>query len=83
MDTDQLKCKWVRFKAALKTRWTRFRDEHLVQSEGGYDKVVYKAHERYGDKKGRAHEGGRPAVSAVGAGRRWGNVPLRIDAIHE
>ena len=51
MDADHLKCKWIQFKRALKTRWGRFRDEHLVQSEGGYDKFFDKAHERYGDKK--------------------------------
>ncbi len=42
---------WVQVKSALKTRWGRFRDDHLVQSEGSYDKWVDKAHERNGDKK--------------------------------
>ena len=51
MDADQLKCKWVQFKGALKTRWARFRDNHLVQTERSYDKCVDKAHEQYGDKK--------------------------------
>jgi len=51
MDAHQLKWKWVQFKGALKTRWGRFRDDHLVQSEGGYDKSVDQAHERHGDKK--------------------------------
>ena len=51
MDADQLKCKWVQFKGALKTRWGKFRHDHLVQREGSYDKVADKAHERYGDKK--------------------------------
>jgi len=63
MDADQLTCKWVQFKGALKTRWGRFRDEHLVQCEGGYDQVVDKAHERYGDKKDEfMHEEDRPAA---------------------
>ena len=51
MDADQLKPKWVQFKGALKTRWIRFRDEHLVLCEESYDKFVDKAHERYGEKK--------------------------------
>jgi uncharacterized protein YjbJ (UPF0337 family) len=51
MDADQLKCKWVEFKGALKRWWSKFRHDHLVQCEGSYDKVADKAHERYGDKK--------------------------------
>ena len=63
MDADQLKCKWVQFKGALKMRWGRFRDEHLVQCEESYDQFVDKAHERYGDKKDELmHEEDRPAA---------------------
>ena len=63
MDADQLKCKWVQFKRALKTRLGRFRDDHLVQSEGSYDKVVDKAHEPFGDKKDEfMHKEDRPAA---------------------
>jgi uncharacterized protein YjbJ (UPF0337 family) len=51
MDADQLKCKWVQFKGALKTRWGKFKHDHLVQCEGSYGKVATEAHERYGDKK--------------------------------
>jgi len=51
MDADQLKCKWVQFKGSVKTRWIRFRDEHLVLCEESYDKFVNKAHERYSEKK--------------------------------
>jgi len=51
MDADQLKRKWVHSKGALKTRWGRFREQHLVQSEESYDQFVDKAHERYRDKK--------------------------------
>ena len=51
MDADQPKGKWVQFKGALKTRWSRFRDQHLVQCEGSDDQVVDTAHERYGEKK--------------------------------
>ena len=51
MDTDQLARKWVQFKGALKTRWSRFRDQHLVQCEGSDDQVVDQAHQRYRDKK--------------------------------
>jgi len=58
MDADQLKRKWIQFKGALKTRWGRFRDQHLVQSEGSDDQVVDKAHERYGDKKYELLKGG-------------------------
>src|SRR5262249_48301497 len=42
MDADQLKCKWVQFKGALKRRWGRFRDEHLVQTERSYDSLATK-----------------------------------------
>ena len=77
MDADQLMCKWAQFKGALKTRWGRFRDQHLVQCEGSDDQVVQNADERYRDKKDEfMHEGGRPAASAVGDGSRWGNIPL-------
>ena len=63
MDADQLTCKWVQLKAALKTRWSRFRDAHLVLREGRYDQVVDKAHKRYGDKKDEfMHEEDRPAA---------------------
>jgi len=63
MDADQLKSKWVQFKGAVKTRWIRFRDEHLVLCEGSYDKFVDKAHEWYGDKKDEfMHEEDRPAA---------------------
>ena len=41
---------WIQFKIALKMRWDRFRDDHLVQSERSYENFVDKAHERYGDK---------------------------------
>ena len=51
MDADPLICKWVQFKGALKARWGRFRDDHLVQCEGSYDEFVDKVHERSGDKK--------------------------------
>ena len=51
MDADQPKGKWVQFKGALKTRWIRFRDQHLVLCEGSDDQVVDTAHERYGEKK--------------------------------
>ena len=63
MDADQLKSKWVQFTGAVKTRWIRFRDEHLVLCEESYDKFVDKAHERYGDKKDVfMHEEDRPAA---------------------
>ena len=50
MHADQLKCKWVQFKGALKRRWGRFRDDHLVQSEQSYDK--------FGDKEDELMKGG-------------------------
>jgi len=64
MDADHLKCKWIQFKRALKTRWGRFRDEHLVQSEGGYAKVVDKAHERLMKGADQRHQ--QSAPDAVG-----------------
>ncbi len=58
MDADQLTCKGIQFKGALKTSWSRFRDQHLVQYEGSYDQVVDKAHERYRDEKNGLLKGG-------------------------
>lgn len=82
MDADQLKSKWVQFKGALKTRWIRFRDEHLVLCEESFDQFVDRAHERYGDKKnelmGAADE--RHQQSAPEAVREMSD---RIYAIHE
>jgi uncharacterized protein YjbJ (UPF0337 family) len=71
MDADQLKCKWVQFKGALKTGWSRFRDAHLVQCEGSYNQFVDRAHERYRDKKHELLTGGdqrhqQSAPEAVG-----------------
>jgi hypothetical protein len=64
MDADQLKCKWVQFKGALKRRWGRFRNDHLVQSERSYDKFGDK------DKKDElmkgAEQGHQQAEEAVG-----------------
>ena len=78
MDADQLTRKWVQFKGALKTRWIRFRDQHLVLCEGSDDQVVDTARERYGDKKDEfMHEEDQPAASAVGAGSRLGNASLK------
>ncbi len=57
MDADQLTRKWVQFKGALKTRWSRFRDQHLVLCEGSDDQVVGTAHEQYGDKKNERLKG--------------------------
>jgi len=51
MDADQLTRKGAQFNGALKTRWSRFRDQHVVQCEGSDDQVVDQAHDRYGDKK--------------------------------
>jgi len=51
MDADQFTRKGAQFNCALKTRWSRFRDQHLVQCEGNDDQVVDQAHDRYGDKK--------------------------------
>ena len=51
MDADQPKGKWVQFKGALKTRWIRFRDRHLVLCEGSDDQVVDTASQRYCEKK--------------------------------
>jgi len=51
MDADQLTREGAQFKGALKTRWSRFRDQHLVLCEGSDDQVVDQAHERYSDKK--------------------------------
>ena len=51
MDADQPKGKWVQFTGALKTRWIRFRDQHLVLCEGSDAQFVDTAHERYGEKK--------------------------------
>ena len=51
MDADQPTCIWVQFTGALKTRWSRFRDQHLVQCEGSDAQFVDTAHDRYGDKK--------------------------------
>ena len=63
MDADQLKCKWVQFKSALKTRSSRFRDQHLVLCEESYDRFVDKAHDRYVDKQDEfMHEEDRPAA---------------------
>jgi len=66
MDADRLKPKWVQFKGALQARWSRFRDQHLVLCEAGYDQVVDKAHERYPDKKHELRTGAdqRPQQSA-------------------
>jgi len=75
MDADQLKCKWVQFKGALKTRWSRFRDQHLVQCEGSYAPVVNKTHERYCDKQNGFLKGGRSAASGVGTGGDRATVP--------
>ena len=58
MDADQLKSKWVQFKGALKTRWIRFRDQHLVLCEGSDGQVVDTAHERYGKNKYELRKGG-------------------------
>ena len=58
MDADQLTRKWVQFKGALKTRWSRFRDQHLVLCEGSDAQVVDTAHEQYGDKKNELLKGG-------------------------
>ena len=77
MDADQPKGKWVQFTGALKTRWSRFRDQHLVQCEESDAQFVDTAHDRYGDNKDEVmHEGGRPAASAIAARSRWGNAPL-------
>ena len=57
MDADQLTRKWVQFTGALKTRWSRFRDQHLVQCEGSDDQVVDQAHQRYRDKKNELRKG--------------------------
>src|SRR5215831_15296845 len=76
MDADQPKGKWVQFTGALKTRWSRFRDQHLVQCEESDAQFVDTAHDRYGDNKDEfMHEGGRPAASAIAARSRWGNAP--------
>lgn len=48
---------WIQFKSALKTRWARFRDDHLVQTERSYDKFIDKAHERSGDKQDELMKG--------------------------
>src|SRR5262245_61843119 len=64
MDADQLKCKWIQFKRALKTRWGRFKDEHLVQSEGSYAKFVDKAHGRLMKGADQRHQ--QSAPEAVG-----------------
>ena len=64
MDADQLKCKWVQFKGALKTRWVRFRHDHLVQSEGSYDKCIDNAHERHGNNNDELMKGADQQQSA-------------------
>ncbi|HJY82685.1 MAG TPA: hypothetical protein VKK81_16570 [Candidatus Binatia bacterium] len=51
MDADQPTRIWVRFTGALKTRWGKFRDEHLVLCEENYAQFVDTAREQYGDKK--------------------------------
>ena len=73
MDADQLTRKGAQFTGAPKTRWSRCRDQHLVQCEGSDDQVVDQAHEWDGDKKNELLKG-RPAASAVGAGRHRATV---------
>ena len=51
MNADQLTGKWMQFKGELKQRWGKFRDNYIVQSEGGYEQFAAKTQEWYGDKK--------------------------------
>ena len=73
MDADQLTRKGAQFNGALKTRWSRFRDQHVVQCEGSDDQVIDQAHYGMATKK-RAPEEGRPAASAVDAGHHRATV---------
>ena len=81
MDADQPKGIWVQFTGALKTRWSRFRDQHLVQCEGSDAQVVDTAHDRYGDNKDEFLKGGdqRHQPSPPEA---VGEMLHRIDTIH-
>ena len=51
MNADQLKGKWMQFKVELYQQWAKFRDDHIVQSDGGYEQSAAQTQERYGDKK--------------------------------
>ncbi|MEP6891522.1 MAG: hypothetical protein ABI955_12590, partial [Nitrospirota bacterium] len=51
MNADQLKGKWMQLKVELYQQWGKFRDDHIVQSDGGLEQFSAKTQERYGDKK--------------------------------
>lgn len=52
MNREPFKGQWSQFKGELKKQWGKFINDHLVQTEGEYDKFTGSVEERYGDKKG-------------------------------
>lgn len=51
MSREQFKAQWSQFKGDLKKQWGKFIDDHLVQTEGDYDKFPGSMQEGYGDEK--------------------------------